>query len=1306
MVGKLTHSWQRTRGDLESGASRVLAPKANGVRRRGSVLILVMTLLGVLFVTGLAFLATMNFEANMIDVERQNDRNDAGIVMVLDAVGSILRESLVGPGGAPYTGRLERPFGTPTSGNAPNAQGEIPGLDNLIAPIEPYRPDPRIIDTNWRSFTDLKRATARPRELLLPRDLSLAANWESGWPRPDETDTPPGSVGEDFAVDSDGDGITDTVQFDLLDLGFSRAQVTRFAAELNTQSKPDGSVFLGMRIIPHGGMVNLNESHPNLIANLMNLLDINGKLAPEKLADAPTADNNFFRHSPSSRQQLYSPWTEEAGLRRRVLLPPRMVSPSLLMGNPFLDPRREPHARGDMFAKLLPPAPGAPFGPEFETAYEGRHRFAPFTFEEPFDGDYPSLWAVRMEPFLSFEADRSKNAYDLRHLTTTISHDNLLARGGRAPLADPRFDISLGDRELRELMIRANQKAVPFGPLDVLPFEYANYPDTLPNEPTGFCENAVEKECRFDPRKGRLKLSLAYIDDQLVEADTLATTDLAAADLIRRRMQRLIHDAFFMLVRNAKGRYWADIDCDAANPCPGRDACSTLDGLCHDFDTLETHRQALLSRTAASLTANLIDYMDANDVPTRVALRSMDSSDLSTFGRDLAVILPDAVAPTRQYVYGLEQQPYITEVATEASVPPAASAGTPPTIDGRAIEIYNPYNQDTPDSPGTDEYFFMEVDPGGSAPPHEVPLGSTLRAEQLTVFHVGLPGAAPLPGNTPVPLLSSPFQFLDGWIIYLVRRVHYLGDDLPTDIVVDQFLVGGPDAIGIGKIPPPGPALQPGDKAIFSMERVLRNPEIANPWTMTVPDAVEGSVGDESLGDWNERIDSKGIRPVEVNFANTGSFTQPGPKRCHAGTVPGTVCVVDADCGRDGTCTNSGIAFPTTGSMLLTMRHANRSFDEFDPDTDVTDLAFTTWLTRNRVEVTTQDDPLKRITTNIEEFEQTDNGRMPIFDLVSSVITVPGEPDRRVFAHHVDPAKTDQRKPGDLSMLPWGQLVFDYFTVLPLSGSGPFITGDLDAVGLPSAQPRVDLEGLRVHGRININAAPIKVLAGLPFIPMEMMPFAFRGKVRFGAGLLANAGAMTDPFDPIVPDAEKGLLVFLDEEAGIMGDQLAAGVVAYREQRVLPGSGDYGGVGGRAWDDIPGKPAFRRGPGFLTVGELANVRHTAAADDRRIEGGNTGKDPLDEDYVLAVARLVALGDWVTTSSDVFTIYGTLRGEIDEEVGIGLTDEFRFRAQAADVDARAIRFQETIDRLPTFLGRPLPSRLGQRTVGKYVDLRND
>ena len=133
----------------------------------------------------------------------------------------------------------------------------------------------------------------------------------------------------------------------------------------------------------------------------------------------------------------------------------------------------------------------------------------------------------------------------------------------------------------------------------------------------------------------------------------------------------------------------------------------------------------------------------------------------------------------------------------------------------------------------------------------------------------------------------------------------------------------------------------------------------------------------------------------------------------------------------------------------------------------------------------------------------------------------------------------------------------------------------------------------------------------------------------------------------------------------------------------------------------------------MTVGEIANVRratvdpmtnHSLFRGDAGVLDDNAA-DNNEENFVAAVAPLVALSDWVTVRSQVFTVYGVFRGEEDSSITHSdFTTQLKLRNQ--DVDSRAIRFQETIDRLPTFLGEPLPARIGDRTIARYLDTRND
>lgn len=1377
------------RDDLTTGrphsrsASHDRAPPRH--RRRGSVLVLVVTLLGVLFVMGIAFLASMNFEADLIGADRQREREHAAVEAVVDDLGFLVRASL--------TDVADGPFGTGLIGTSPLATAELPGRHSLVSPIEPYDDGGPIV-YGW--FTDLEWLhTGEPNPITDYSDYRIDTGRPSGVPDvaalPEEV-TP---------VDADGDGICDALQVDLRRLGVSDAQIEALAVRVNIPSNPTGNVYLGLRVIPHGGLVNLNESHPNLIANVLDLFVAD-------LFNAGNAENGFFRHRPTLEQTPYSPLQEEPILRRRGLLPPRVIPPSRLHGSPVGGPnaatgRNRAPGDADMWKVLFPPDlnpnphPDCPEG--FEAVYDVCHTYTPLAPNDPYPPDpMYTLWSMRMEPFTSFNIDPNREAYDRRHLLTTISHDDLLSRGGRWD----SFDLLAKMREANQAIDAASACPSP------LPFEYADYPQDLPNRTR---PNLADDECtvfdvcrdfcQFDVRKGRLLLSLPWLDE-VFPCETLPPADQPPC---RAARSRLIHDVFMMLVRNARGPYWDDIDssanaaaADACGPwdevsgarecvggpydgegcvvnahcsggfCQDRQTClfglndgdrcvvnndctggtcepvlkciggtnrgercfvdadcplgaCRLEQNCYDPVSGQSHRLSLLSRTAASLTANMLDFVDADDIPTRVALRSFDFDIPETAGRIMSACVGSANAGDRcvadgecpggdctplNYVYGLERQPYITEIATFVDPNPALSEF--------AVELFNPYFDDIPAvGPGGTGYF-LRVEPGGV----EVPLAlyfpgranATGPEDYLVVTsHAILEMAHLLPGGAGNALIVDSsagglpaLAFANGGIVYLIRKVFYPDSGNIENIVVDQFAVSGP-------LGTPAVAIS-----------VQRPVTAAYPWKAPVPVPVApgGVPPPPTLGNWN--ANDPAVRPVEVNFANTGRFA-PDP------AVPATIG-----------------AFPTTGSMLLLMRHANRPLDEYSPRTQ-DHLAFTTWLDR----VTDVYDPAGGLIATIPERTQIDNGRMPVFDTAFDVqfpgfgecvggdddfvacTYLPGDCpgggqclDFRRYAHHINPAANPSPTPRELTLdesgplmnIPWGQFVFDYFTALPLSNpDGPYYYQDPDMIGRPESQPRVDQQGLRVHGRIDINAAPWVVLAGLPMMPADLFPEAFRATILAAAGSDRtcsggpNNGRTCIDDDDCVP---QGVCA-----TGSIGDELAQAIVAYREARlieyniagVLVLTGDYGDdPDGRGWD--ADAPPFRRGTGFMTVGELANVRHLDATVGAagfsyfRIDGGYLNQP--DPDYVRAIALLASLGDWMTVRSQVFTVYGTLRGESDEDV-LGPTPRADdYERAAADVDSRAIRFQETIDRLPTVLGEPIPVRIGERVISTYTDVRND
>ncbi len=1385
---------------------------------------MVMTLLTILFVAGIAFLATMSFESDLIDLERQRVRDEVSMDAVGEQVGAMLRNAVAVSPGVPFGGDLERPFVIPaptatvTGPNSPMAIGELPNVHHFTSPIEPYVDAAG--DLRFRGYTDL-RGVADSVFKDQVRVCEPSPGWVSGVVH-DWDDCPVTTDPLDhplLPVDSDGDGVTDTLAFDVVDavngFGFSGATLTALSRSLNPRVNPDGRVFLGARVIAHGGMVNLNESHPNLIANVFDFFrevdDTVSGPTPQVVraldlaalqSNGADLDYKFFRHSPTSRngaQVLYSPWVEESLLRHRNLLPPLGLPMTLLQGNPTTDrlgSGRDRFGDADMPGHLFAPLARAVSGWDYETVHSRYHRYRPFSMGQlpgggwedavvPGDRDAPPTWAVRMEPFTAYLWDDpppgnlvpySPN-YDRRHLVTTTSHSDLLSRGAVAQVridpAQPPVATNLAEQDVRDLMRRVNSYS--FDPLDVpstcdpgmMPLEYPYYPHTIVDNGCAVdsgapCRN--DPGCDFDVRKGRLQLSLPWLDDRFAEANALMSTNPAAGIRLRDQMMRLIYDVFYLLVRNARGPHWDEIDCSATgtNGNCGTEVCDQRvpsgDLLCHDNVTGLTHREHLLTRTAASLTANMIDYMDCDGpgcaavppvdsfIPTRVALRRMDlqnvgrsacqggpyngyfcignadcgggggtcDSLINLLGRELDLNPP---ALQSLFVYGLERQPFITEITTLA-------AGAPPSLQSWSVEFYNPYADTLVRRAGVDEYVLVEVDAAGIVQ-NEVTIDQDIAQSQFTVFCNGAlcdPAIAPpVTGRNRIfPLTgTAQFSFRENWTLYLVRRRTLPGTT--WNVVVDQFHVGGLDVNGnpsrigvdgtglvedVGTSPP----------FVYSMQRVLSQ---AQPWSCPVPFAIQGVQQDERLGDWNN-VPPGQLKTTELQFADTQSLTRLHPLDA------------DADTSND---LLAGVAFPTTGSMLMLMADANRDLTELTPPPPqgVTDLAFTTGLLKLPVAYRDPVTNLWRAEDNITYAQiQVDNGRMPVFDL--------GEPlpgGGRLYAHHLDPTTTAANVPGGVETLPWGQLVFDYFTALPLSSKGPYWNPDgtrtyddpIRPIAGPDSIPRVDLNGLRVHGQINLNAAPWKVLSGLPMVPADRIPAPFQQRVKQFAELPAYCLGGSNDGLPCVDngDCSGGEC---REAAGILGEPLAQAIVAYRELRAITDfsigavTGDYGDVaGGHGWTMTPttvGAPAARRGPGFLSVGELLNLRHPAAATTIDPVTGNTvSKSRIDNyaldrppgtplvppDYVEAIAKVMALGDWVTVRSHVFTVYGTLRGEYwDTAQNHGRSP--RDLGEAQDVDSRAIRFQETVDRLPMFLGRPSPERIGERQVTRYMDVHNE
>ncbi len=1031
--------------------------------RRGTVLLMVVAMLSMLFVVGVALLTTVTFETGAIAGATRAKQQTSVINRLSREVRAVLRQGFVGNDGKPYNRDAPSLIGADT-------YGEIPGVHPMLASLEPHDATGA---GQWHFYaaSDLELALSSP-----PIPLHQAANDGSGI-RPgtnlvhinfalgqdnpiftgfdpiDETEEGStrlrddtaggGQQGALFRRDADGDGVWDSYEYEL--------PLSRFPAsvrgDLADQLRADDNVlnpeaiYYAIRVIPHGAMVDVGHAHQTLL-----------DAALGAVIDMGEAGNVAGPYVPEG---------EEVSLRRRFLLPPRNLPLSSLQSHPSAN-GAIPHALYESFVNLW-----GDFDSDLELA-----RWWPIDTGQNGDltGNPEELgqsWLHWMDPI---HVD-----YDYRHLITTASHDDQLMRIGRDPLS-PNGDW------IEDII------AAEAGPPQVDNFDIDEWPDT----------GAAEL-------LGRLKVSLpGLVKDAMEDEGLTYPEDLDVfldLDLSNDNYERFVYtiqDAFTLMLRNV--------------------------------ESMDTNQPALEIRdTAAALTANLIDFMDSDDVPTAVPIRDLGSGIAST-------------NPVF-FVFGLERQPYITEIYLDQ------------TNGNFLVELFNPHSDSASLSLYQTGQYRYKIGTPGNVNGDRVELTGSIVSPGFLLVGVDNSNLA---GGTPFQL-DQDLTFGLGAIVQLLMEVD------GNLIVVDEM------AAPSGEL---------------SNQRQTTD---SNPWFAPIARSTEDPT--HSLGSHLLSSPPAGTYPVEVQFANTG-------------VVASTADVVGA--------------FPTTGSLLLLMRYGNHVRNSPLGGTFTLELA--------------------------SGASEIDNGRMPVFDQ-----------DPTQLAH--DP-QADPNDPLGL-YIPWGQLVFDYFTALPLQNDPG--TDDVE-------QPLVDQNGLRVHGRIDINAAPWTVLAGLPMIPAGRIPAPFRAKIKATANLDAN-----------------------DAFATPIGPQLAKSIVAYREARPVNESPDFGA--GRRLRTGPGAPFS----GFLTVGELANVRPDPVGSGNAGTGGiwdidsgvinNTANIPPypNPDYVNAVAVLVALGDWVTTRSQVFTIYGTLRGG----------------GEKSAVDQKAIRFQETVDRLPCAFSDRLPRRIGPRVVGPYA-----
>ena len=288
--------------------------------------------------------------------------------------------------------------------------------------------------------------------------------------------------------------------------------------------------------------------------------------------------------------------------------------------------------------------------------------------------------------------------------------------------------------------------------------------------------------------------------------------------------------------------------------------------------------------------------------------------------------------------------------------------------------------------------------------------------------------------------------------------------------------------------------------------------------------------------------------------------------------------------------------------------------------------------------------------------------------------------------------------------IPWGLLVFDYFTTLDPDG--------LD--GVPNTTD--DIDPYRVPGRINVNAAPWFVLAGLPvvspysspFPPSDLdgdgaldMPLHVSASPAFrltGSGILAGLGVGLDGLPDTPDDVPRSLVYWTSANLTPLtkltydgwwhlGTDLALAAAEYRDRvsRIDHNNPNVnfpyrGGSWRNGTKGIDAPPAYRdslrygdirrgrgvpgdpRKYGLLSLGELASVKgfNSATYDPYDLTDAAVlldplaapGMNPVGGDFVRAVSLLALLDThFLTTRSNTFTAYVTVTDRQDPQQSV-------------------------------------------------------
>lgn len=1071
-------------------------------RRRGNVLVLVISMLVMLFVFGSTFLLTARF--NRLAAEDQvaasggssnpgaSNRVATRLADLLAAdIGRQLREDLVGTDGIPFNGEGEL-----NGGSVVEDYGDGPGMDGLLSSLEPYfiNGDP-LYGARWHQLSKPYDDPARffsngaqdnqnipslvnitdiidiyinadlENPLLIPPMRTMQTEWQQMVGRT----TPSVS-------DAEGDGMPSSLgltSFNRGDDPFTIADEQLLIDEDSAATATFGTRYVAaVRAFPNNAMVTLyRDSVAGQYAETAKSLIDAVRQSTDPDLDTfvkPTLSN------PTPTQGPIQPDVEEPALRNRFFLPRNIdtANPASSLIEPTLLERRWSQTLMPDYLRL--PANSGPY--RYWPIEYNAANVAGFAGPPP-EQDNEIWWASRLDPF-------GMN-YDRRHLITTMGSDDEYRRAK-----------SSGANSEQDSVILSHPPGFGSTPITL--------GVTLAEYPANVAANAVTR--------GRVKFSLRSLVD--------VGTRLPGDKDFNKGQQLIELYAFY------------------------RALLTQVDTSDNDYVT-PAKRNAL----AAALAINTWDYFDSDTEPT-------DSNDIIN-GAGFNDERYDF--GTQKYVLGVEGQPFITEIYIGNIDPPADAS-----FNDFAFELFNPWPYaitlraaDWGFSSGTLPVFPLAEDitiPAANTPG----MVNSSGTRNLAVIANQTPTAPPaISGISGQDILGDPNvkTALSSGTVALYRNVH--GVWRKVDQIKITTATGATKIDNVSDWLPGNPDTVPSYSESLQRDLHREGVGITPKWRFCV--GAEDQVNGHTLGLENS-VNITRVAGVPLFFVDPTKY---------------------------GGLADPKIAFPTTGCLLL----VNSMGHEGTIDSGETPFS-------------------EKLVENEERMVKLDNGHLPIFDQ-----------DNNAQSNVRADVNSDTMYDG--KDVPWGQLVFDYFTALPLDGT---VDPDLPLVEKVTDPNGNTVYGPRVKGRININAAPWTVMDGIPVL-----------NGTYVGGELPIPQLETDVMAPTTSlPITGGWFETLNSEWSISPD-FALLIQSYREKRDVYGQGTQ--TTSSIWPLNPGdlRPqSVREGTeynapiyGLVSVGELANAVLT-------VGGGWTPPD-----YISGVAPLVRMKDWATVKSNVFTVYATV-----------------------------------------------------------------